>query len=99
MWIFAINGIAYVAYLMISGEWRVLWPKMSSFRDALLVTLYDMHVPWARRKGLPPQGKYNGAQRIALYSRGADGWGISGDWTSDLQADAGPLVHYAAGWL
>ena len=65
MWIFAINGIAYVVYLLISGEWRVLWPRGSSFRDALQVTLYDLHIPWARRKGLPPQGKYNGAQRVA----------------------------------
>jgi len=29
------------------------------------VTLFDLHVPAARRRGLPPQGKYNGAQRIA----------------------------------
>ena len=29
------------------------------------VTLYDLHVPAARRRGLPLQGKYNGAQRIA----------------------------------
>ena len=27
MWIFAINGILYVAYLLISGEWRVLVPE------------------------------------------------------------------------
>ena len=65
MWFFAINGIAYALYLAISGEWRVLWPKRQSFRDALVVTLYDLHLPWARRKGLPAQGKYNGAQRIA----------------------------------
>jgi thiosulfate reductase cytochrome b subunit len=29
------------------------------------VTLYDLHVPAARRRGLPAQGKYNGAQKIA----------------------------------
>ena len=65
MWFFALNGIAYVTYLLISGEWRVLWPRWSSLRDAIHVTLYDLHLPSARRKGLPPQGKYNGAQRIA----------------------------------
>jgi thiosulfate reductase cytochrome b subunit len=65
MWIFAINGIAYVLYLAFSGEWRVLWPQRRSFVEAMWVTLYDMHVPAARRRGLPPQGKYNGAQRIA----------------------------------
>jgi len=45
--------------------WRVLWPKRSNFIDALWVTLYDMHVPAARRRGMPAQGKYNGAQKIA----------------------------------
>ena len=65
MWFFAINGIAYAIYLGISGEWRVLWPQRQSFAEALQVTLYDLHIPFARRKGMPPQGKYNGAQRIA----------------------------------
>jgi thiosulfate reductase cytochrome b subunit len=65
MWVFAANGIAYVIYLALSGEWRVLWPRRRSFVDAMWVTLYDMHVPAARRRGLPSQGKYNGAQRIA----------------------------------
>ena len=65
MWLFAVNGVAYAIYLAVSGEWRVLWPKRRSFVDAMWVTLYDLHVPAARRRGLPPQGKYNGAQRIA----------------------------------
>ena len=65
MWFFAVNGLAYVLYLAISGEWRVLWPRLASFREAMAVTLYDLHVPSARRTGLPPQGKYNGGQRIA----------------------------------
>jgi thiosulfate reductase cytochrome b subunit len=61
MWIFAINGILYVSYLLISGEWRLLVPERRSVLDAIQVTLVDLH----RRKGLPPQKKYNGAQRIA----------------------------------
>ena len=61
MWLFAINGILYVTYLLISGEWRVLVPEPRSIRDAIQVTLVDLHL----RKGLPPQKKYNGAQRIA----------------------------------
>jgi thiosulfate reductase cytochrome b subunit len=61
MWLFAINGILYVAYLLISGEWRLLVPERRSIKDAIQVTLVDLHL----RKGLPPQKKYNGAQRIA----------------------------------
>jgi thiosulfate reductase cytochrome b subunit len=61
MWLFAINGILYVSYLLISGEWRLLVPERRSIKDAIQVTLADLHL----RKGLPPQKKYNGAQRIA----------------------------------
>jgi thiosulfate reductase cytochrome b subunit len=61
MWLFAIDGILYVSYLLISGEWRLLVPERRSIKDAIQVTLVDLHL----RKGLPPQKKYNGAQRIA----------------------------------
>jgi thiosulfate reductase cytochrome b subunit len=61
MWLFAINGILYVLFLLISKEWRFLIPLRRSFADAIQVTLVDLHL----RKGLPPQTKYNGAQRIA----------------------------------
>lgn len=61
MWIFAINGLIYVLYMTISGEWRSFVPDRHSFREAWLVTLHDLHI----RRGLPPQKKYNGAQKIA----------------------------------
>jgi len=61
MWIFGVNGIAYIAYTLISGEWRELFPDRHSFREAFQVTLHDLGL----RQELPPQGKYNGAQRIA----------------------------------
>jgi len=61
MWFFALNGFLYVTYLWVSGEWRILLPDRHSFRDAILVTLHDLHL----RKTCPRQGKYNGAQRIA----------------------------------
>ena len=64
MWFFALNGIAYVLYTWLSGEWRFLLPQRRSFRDAVQVTLVDLHL----RKGLPEQTKYNGAQRIAYTS-------------------------------
>lgn len=64
MWFFAINGIAYVLYTWLSREWRFLLPQRQSLRDAIQVTLVDLHL----RKGLPEQTKYNGAQRIAYTS-------------------------------
>ena len=61
MWLFTINGILYVLYTFISGEWRFLLPKRNSFREAGQVILHDLGI----RKTAPPQVKYNGAQRIA----------------------------------
>lgn len=61
MWFFTINGVAYVLYTCISGEWRKLIPHRKSFKEAWLVLLHDLHI----RKTAPPQGKYNAAQRIA----------------------------------
>ena len=61
MWLFAANGVIYVIYLMLSGEWRPILPVPGSFKRATLVTLHDAHIV----KNLPPQGKYNDAQRIA----------------------------------
>lgn len=64
MWLFLMNGVLYVGYLVVSGEWRYLLPNRQCFSDAILVTLHDLGL----RKGLPPQEKYNGAQRIAYTS-------------------------------
>jgi len=61
MWLFAANGLAYVIYTCLSGEWRSLLPVQASFRRAPIVALHDAHI--VKRK--PPQGKYNDAQRIA----------------------------------
>ncbi|HMT09081.1 MAG TPA: cytochrome b/b6 domain-containing protein, partial [Pyrinomonadaceae bacterium] len=60
-WLFAINGVAYVIYTIVSGEWRSIVPVPSSFKRAPLVALHDAHIV----KEKPPQGKYNDAQRIA----------------------------------
>lgn len=61
MWLFFINGVLYVLYTIISGEWRYILPNKKSFKEAWQVTLHDLHI----RKYVPPQKKYNGAQRIA----------------------------------
>ncbi len=61
MWFFAINGLLYVLFLAISKEWKFMIPDRKSLVEAMQVTLVDLHL----RKGLPPQKKYNGAQKIA----------------------------------
>ena len=64
MWLFAINGVLYVLFLAISREWKFMLPDRKSIVEAIQVTLVDLHL----RKGLPPQKKYNGAQKIAYTS-------------------------------
>jgi thiosulfate reductase cytochrome b subunit len=61
MWLFAINGFLYVGYTLLSGEWRALVPDRKCWAQAFAVVLHDLHL----RKELPPQGKFNAAQRIS----------------------------------
>jgi thiosulfate reductase cytochrome b subunit len=64
MWLFFLNGLLYVVYTSISGEWRYLVPRRGALKNAWLVLLHDLHI----RKQAPPQGKYNAAQQIAYTS-------------------------------
>jgi thiosulfate reductase cytochrome b subunit len=64
MWFFVLNGISYVIYTVVSGEWRYLVPNRQSFVEAIQVTLYDLRL----RKDAPPRRKFNGAQQIAYTS-------------------------------
>jgi len=64
MWIFALNGVLYVAYTVASGEWRYLVPNRRSFVEAFQVVLHDLHL--SSRE--PPRRKFNGAQQIAYTS-------------------------------
>lgn len=61
MWLFAVNGLIYVIYLAASGEWRAVLPVPGSVGRGVRVALHDVRIV----KKLPPQGKYNDAQRIA----------------------------------
>jgi thiosulfate reductase cytochrome b subunit len=59
-WLFAINGVLYVLYTAFSGEWRHLVPDRHALRESVHVALHDVGL----RKTLPPQGRYNAAQRL-----------------------------------
>jgi thiosulfate reductase cytochrome b subunit len=61
MWFFAINGLLYILYTFVSGEWRYLLPNRHTPREAWHVVLHDLGL----RKGPLPRAKFNGAQRLA----------------------------------
>jgi len=60
MWLFALNGVAFVLYTAISGEWRYLVPSRQSWLDAWQVVLHDLGI----RKAPLPRQKFNAAQQI-----------------------------------
>jgi thiosulfate reductase cytochrome b subunit len=61
MWLFALNGVLYVLYTFVSGQWRHLLPNRHTPREALDVVLHDLKL----RKAPLPRAKFNGAQRLA----------------------------------
>ena len=61
-WLFTLNGVAYAIYTWRSREYRHLLPDRHSLKDAVQVTKHDMFM---RSKPMPPQGRYNGAQRLS----------------------------------
>jgi thiosulfate reductase cytochrome b subunit len=60
MWLFTINGILYVIYTQLSGEWRFIFPQKDSWKQFGTVILHDLGF----NKKVPEVEKYNAAQRI-----------------------------------
>ena len=63
-WFFALNGIGYVLFLALSGEWKHLVPRKESFKEAIKVALADLKF-WKKPELAKPGEKFNHAQRIA----------------------------------
>ncbi len=61
MWVFAINGCIYFLYLLFSKEYKLIFPNKKVLKESWQVILHDLHI----KRGLPPQIKYNAAQRLA----------------------------------
>ena len=60
-WLFALNGLVYVAYTFWSGYWRHLKPDRRTPIDAARVALHDLRLVKER----PPQGIFNAAQKLS----------------------------------
>lgn len=61
-WLLVFNGLLYFRFLVVSGHWRELVPNRQSMRDLWPTVLIELGL---RRGKLPPQGKFNAAQRLA----------------------------------
>ncbi len=64
MWLLVVNGLVYLAFIYLHGEWRDLVPRRGAVRDALEMVKFYL----AARKDHPPQGKHNALQRLAYFA-------------------------------
>src|SRR5262249_29281514 len=60
MWGFALNGVVYVTYTIVSGEWRHLLPQRRSFGEAWQGLLHD---PPPGKKAFPRR-EFHGPQQF-----------------------------------
>lgn len=63
MWLLVANGLAYLAFIYLHGEWRDLVPRRGVLRDGLEMVKFYLAV----RRDHPPQGKHNALQRMAYF--------------------------------
>lgn len=64
MWVLAVNGLVYLAFIYLHGEWRDLVPRRGIGRDAWEMVKFYV----GRRKDHPIQGKHNALQRLAYFA-------------------------------
>jgi thiosulfate reductase cytochrome b subunit len=72
-YLFMLNGMVYVAGLVIGGVWRSLLPRRTDVLDALRMLRYYLGFPFAKlahREWLHPRcnAKYNALQREAYFA-------------------------------
>lgn len=61
MWVLLGNGLLYLGYLLVSGEWRFLLFRPADVKPAARMQLYYLRL----RREHPPQGKHNALQKAA----------------------------------
>ncbi|HSU17710.1 cytochrome b/b6 domain-containing protein [Longimicrobium sp.] len=64
MWVLAVNGAIYLAFIWLHGEWRDLAPRRGDPRDAWEMIKFYLFV----RKTHPRQGKHNALQKGVYFA-------------------------------
>jgi Ni/Fe-hydrogenase b-type cytochrome subunit len=64
MWVLVVNGLVYLGFIYLHGEWRDLVPRRGIFRDSWEMVRFYLN----KRKDHPHQGKHNALQRLAYFS-------------------------------
>ncbi len=64
MWLLFANGLVYLAFIYLHGEWRDLAPRRGDVRDMWEMVKFYLFV----RRDHPRQGKHNALQRSAYFA-------------------------------
>jgi Ni/Fe-hydrogenase b-type cytochrome subunit len=64
MWVLVINGLVYLTFIYLHGEWRDLVPRRGDARDALAMIKFYLFVT----KSHPRQGKHNAMQKATYFA-------------------------------
>lgn len=64
MWVLVLNGLLYVGFIWLHGEWRDLVPRRGDGRDALRMIRFYLY----RLRRHPDQRKHNALQKLAYFS-------------------------------
>jgi Ni/Fe-hydrogenase b-type cytochrome subunit len=64
MWVLAVNGAVYLAFVWLHGEWRDLAPRRGDVRDGWEMIKFYLFV----RKTHPRQGKHNALQKGVYFA-------------------------------
>ena len=64
MWVLVANGLVYLGFIYLHGEWRDLVPRRGVVRDSLEMVKFYL----GRRKIHPRQGKHNALQRTVYFA-------------------------------
>ena len=64
MWVLFVNGLVYVAWTWLHGEWRDLAPRRGDLRDGWEMIRFYLFV----RRDHPHQGKHNALQKTVYFA-------------------------------
>lgn len=64
MWLLVVNGLVYLGFVYLHGEWRDLVPRRGDARDAWEMIKFYVFV----RADHPHQGKHNALQKLTYFS-------------------------------
>jgi thiosulfate reductase cytochrome b subunit len=64
LWVLVLDGLAYMAFIYLHGEWRDLVPRRGDLRDTIQMIRFYLFL----RRDHPHQGKHNALQKSAYYA-------------------------------